>query len=135
MKRIGFTGTRDLQLISDERKKGIINFFIDLLDKHVDRDITIIHGGARGVDTYIHDIALVHDLNVEIYPAHNSPLANEEKYVMALPKNPLSRNKDIVDNSDLIVAVPIDPENEELRSGTWATVRYARKLNREIIFL
>ena len=44
----------------------------------------------------------------------------------------LWRNHQIVDATGALVAMPRGPE--ELRSGTWATVRYARKLGRPIRF-
>lgn len=47
-------------------------------------------------------------------------------------KPPLERNKDIVkDGVDGLIAAPRE-SSEKLRSGTWATVRYARKLGRRI---
>lgn len=48
------------------------------------------------------------------------------------PKSYLKRNHDIVDEGvDGLIAAP-NGWVEELRSGTWATVRYARKLKRRI---
>ncbi len=38
----------------------------------------------------------------------------------------LDRNQAIVDSSELLIATP-GQMGEELRSGTWATIRYARK--------
>jgi hypothetical protein len=45
------------------------------------------------------------------------------------------RDHDIVDETDRMVATPVSSE-EELRSGTWATIRYARKKGKpvEIIY-
>lgn len=45
---------------------------------------------------------------------------------------PLDRNRDIVDACDILIAAPAGMA-EERRSGTWATVRYARNLGRPII--
>ena len=42
------------------------------------------------------------------------------------PLPPLHRNHVIVNSCDLLVACPAGPE-EQQRSGTWATIRYARK--------
>lgn len=48
------------------------------------------------------------------------------------PKDFIARNHDIVDEgADGLIAMPATFE-EVLRSGTWATVRYARKLKRKI---
>jgi len=50
------------------------------------------------------------------------------------PKPYLERNHNIVDESELLIACPKSKE-EELRSGTWATVRYARKKGVRIILI
>lgn len=42
------------------------------------------------------------------------------------PSPPLQRNKVIVDSCDVLVACPLT-DREILRSGTWSTVRYARR--------
>ncbi len=44
---------------------------------------------------------------------------------------PLDRNKAMVDLSAVLVACPNGAE--EVRSGTWATIRYARKSRRPIL--
>lgn len=43
------------------------------------------------------------------------------------------RNHDIVDATQALLAAPLTPEI--IRSGTWATVRYARKIGRPIIIV
>lgn len=48
------------------------------------------------------------------------------------PKEYLERNKDIVDWCDLLIALP--KGDEEVRSGTWATIRYTKKVNRFSLF-
>jgi hypothetical protein len=55
---------------------------------------------------------------------------DEEK----MPKPYLTRDHDIVDESDMIIATP-KAFYEELRSGTWATVRYAKKTNKRVILV
>jgi hypothetical protein len=46
-------------------------------------------------------------------------------------KHPLERNHDIVDQTDFMIAAPFT-ESEVLRSGTWSTIRYARKQGKEV---
>jgi hypothetical protein len=46
-------------------------------------------------------------------------------------KPPLDRNRDIVDAADILVACT--KGSEELRSGTWSTIRYARKCGKPIV--
>lgn len=50
------------------------------------------------------------------------------------PKQYLDRNKDIVNSSSLIIGVS-DTDEEILRSGTWATLRYSRKMGKPRIIL
>jgi hypothetical protein len=45
---------------------------------------------------------------------------------------PLDRNEDIVDACDVLFACPAGPL-EIMRSGTWATVRHARKRGKPIV--
>lgn len=50
------------------------------------------------------------------------------------PKPYLDRNHDIVDNSTVLIACPGNMA-EQVRSGTWATVRYAKKNSKKIIII
>lgn len=56
--------------------------------------------------------------------------ADEER----TPKDYLQRNYDIVDESDVVLATPKEID-EQLRSGTWATIRYARRTNKKLIII
>ena len=46
----------------------------------------------------------------------------------------LDRNKDIVDASDVLLAVP-SQDHEIQRSGTWATVRYAARCGKPVFLI
>lgn len=52
----------------------------------------------------------------------------------AQPEPPLDRNRHIVDGCDVLVACP-KGYAEEQRSGTWATVRFARKVGRPVTII
>lgn len=45
----------------------------------------------------------------------------------------LVRNKNIVNRCSLLIATPSGPE--ELRSGTWSTVRYAKRIARPVTII
>lgn len=47
------------------------------------------------------------------------------------PRPYIERNHDIVDACDVLVAIP-GTEEQGLRSGTWATMRYAHKQGKRI---
>jgi hypothetical protein len=47
----------------------------------------------------------------------------------------LERNLNIIKYSFVLIACPIDKNKEEFRSGTWSTIRQAKKLNKLIYIL
>ena len=58
-----------------------------------------------------------------------------ENYEYMYPQQEyLNRNHNIVDASEILIACPAQTE-EVIRSGTWATIRYARKNNKIIRFI
>lgn len=50
------------------------------------------------------------------------------------PKAYLDRNHDIVDASDVMIATPKENE-EQQRSGTWATIRYAKRTGTKLVIV
>lgn len=46
-------------------------------------------------------------------------------------RKPLVRNLDMVDATELLFAAP-ETDEEKVRSGTWATIRYAKEKNKEV---
>lgn len=74
------------------------------------------------------------------YYLHSHPPTNPVKraghfaHSLHPAKDYLIRNRDIVDASALIIGVP-DTDYEKLRSGTWSTLRYARKTEKPRIIL
>ena len=49
-------------------------------------------------------------------------------------KEYLVRNHNIVDSTDMLIGCPKEMQ-EQLRSGTLATIRYAKKKNKKIIII
>lgn len=47
----------------------------------------------------------------------------------------LQRNLDIIKNSSILIACPVNKNKEELRSGTWSTIRRAKKEKIQVIIL
>lgn len=47
-------------------------------------------------------------------------------------ETPTDRNRAIVDGCEVLIACPREP-SEEPRSGTWATIRYARTVSRAVV--
>ena len=99
--------------------------FQDLIDEL--RVEEFHHGDCIGVDEQA--VAEVRREHGEVI--HTHPPINSTKRAMCgghlyAPKEYLDRNHDIVDSVDILIVVPATDE-EIIRSGTWATYRYAMK--------
>lgn len=100
------------------------------------------HGGAVGADMEAHRLARAGTVNARVYvhPAERDAggqyniraWADAEHVYGAQP--PLTRNRDIVEACQLLVACPKGVE-EEVRSGTWMTVRYARSIGKPYVII
>ncbi len=85
------------------------------------------HGMCVGVDVQMNEIARGRGILTRGYPPINMKhigdcIVDE----MELPEEYLVRNHNIVDAVDLLLVIPAT-NRELLRSGTWATYRYAKK--------
>lgn len=131
---IGFTGTRqgmnELQYESvNEVLKGLNKAFGEG-DNH--KFLWAHHGDCLGADAEFHDLAVDHGFFVHVHPPENDRLrAYAKGSRIDEPKPYKDRNHDIVRASDLLIATPSGLENDgdQKFSGTWATVRIARKLD------
>lgn len=128
-KLIGFTGTRSgLTEAQRDSLRAVLEPLQQGLELH--------HGDCVGADAEVHAIALAQDGLVVKHPASN--VGESRAYCVGgleLPAQPpLERNHTIVNCTDALIACPRG-QTEELRSGTWATVRYARKLGRPVVII
>ena len=120
---VGFTGTRAGMTGAQ------IASFSRLLTEL--QPTEFVHGDCVGADAEAHSIALEAGIDVYIRPCDLPARANCAGAVQLFEaKRPLDRNRDIVDSVDVLVATPNSVE-EQVRSGTWYTVRYARKVDRK----
>lgn len=93
-----------------------------------------VHGDCEGADADAHAIVLG-TAPIRIRPALSSRRAHCSGADEVLPpRRPLDRNRDIVRDADVMVAVSPSP-HEVVRSGTWAAIRYARKTQTPVIIL
>ena len=135
--KIGFTGTRKIGSLPVSRLHALHTL---LMQRRHNSPKTFIHGGCYGADTYAHMLAGAMDYTIVVRPSSAQQLADMRMY-HGIPftacnvRPPLDRNRDIVDSCDFLVAMPENPEKEVLRSGTWATIRYARRIGKEVIFV
>lgn len=133
--KIGFTGNR--HGLTDEQKNQIIT----ILDNY--DNIIVSHGDCVGSDTDFHNLCenyrnehTYKNIRIDIYPPNNPTLRAFNRGDILMDEKPyLQRNADIVKNSMILIACPIDKNNEVIRSGTWSTIRKARKSKRLIHIL
>jgi len=121
---LGFTGTRGGMTIS-QRLEFITQW--RRVETRFGPITSFHHGDCLGADAEAHDVAKILMCPfIDIHPC-NLPAqrAYREGNLVRHPMPPLVRNRHIVDDSDVIIGCPKGME-EELRSGTWATIRYAR---------
>jgi hypothetical protein len=132
---IGFTGNRFG--LTEEQKFDIKNIF-----HHFD-NINVSHGDCIGADTDFHNLCLEYRnlnphkiLKIQIFPPDDSKMRAFNNGDFLMPEKPyLKRNDDIINNSEILIACPIDKNREILRSGTWSTIRKARKLGKQTYVL
>ncbi len=141
--RVGFTGTREGLTIRQGWK--LQDWFFYPRDGGEPRvPIELHHGCCVGADgefvTHMMRARVggTDDRMYAAFHAHPSDMPGmTDEGALALsdaqycPKPPLDRNHDIVDACDVLFACPKGPE--EQRSGTWATVRFARRQGKSIV--
>lgn len=126
--KIGITGTQDgLTSFQQDKFRQILTVF----EKQIEQ---IHHGDCVGADSIAHDISINEfSLKIVIHPPNNPTKRAYKKdfFQINKEKDYLERNKEIVKQTDFLIAFPKNIEGELLRSGTWSTVRYARKQNKK----
>lgn len=95
------------------------------------------HGCSVGADDQAHSLAAecgwirgLHPPTSHTFLATITRLPGDLLYP---PGDYLTRNQDIVDSTESLIACVKGPE--ELRSGTWATIRYARKKRKPVTII
>lgn len=129
--KFGFTGSR--QGMTDIQKQS---FSCVIFPYAKYNELVFIHGDCIGCDKDAHDIVRGYkDSYIIIHPPINKKYrAYCDGDIILESKDYIPRNHDIVYDSDIIIACP-NTLLESLRSGTWATVRHARKLKKKIIII
>ena len=123
--KIGFTGT----------KRGMTNKQKEVVCKLLDGCSEFHHGSCIGADEQSGNIASMMRIRIILHPPINTAFkAKCYADEVRVAKSYLVRDKDIVDETVLLIATP-KGFCEELRSGTWSTVRYARKQKKSIIII
>lgn len=124
---LGMSGSRDG--MSDEAKRTLKKLLKEYEVKEAH------HGDCVGADTRFHAIMKKKGIRVVVHPPKNSKMRSFcEGDEVRKPLDYIERNHQIVDESDILVSFP-STKHEVLRSGTWATIRYARKRGKKVIII
>lgn len=122
-RHVGFTGTRNGGMTTAQAVGVAVRF----------RDFGWLHhGDCVGADRHANILARASGLKIETHPPDNpvfrafcdADTANDLKPYLV-------RNRDIVDATERLIAAPGEM-TEQQRSGTWQTVRYARRVGKPV---
>jgi len=139
---IGFTGTKEGMT---EKQKGWVRSFLFYLVKPFppEEEKFFHHGDCVGADFEAHTIACSWGFNIVIHPpvlskyrAYSDQAPDRTEGTMEVRHcfQYLTRNKHIVDESDILLVTP-KTEFQQLRSGTWAAYRYAKKQKKDTLII
>ena len=136
---VGFTGTRKSMSAGQLKTVRKILEGMQLLVKDQSiSNVSVVHGDCIGADEEFDGIASSLGIERQIYPCtledQRAHCENLGAKVKQKSKTPLERNKDIVKSSNIVIATP-SSNVEEQRSGTWATIRFARKTKAMLIIV
>lgn len=131
--KIGFTGTQK-GMTFDQKN----NFLVTLKELNEEYHLEEFHhGDCIGADKDAHmlvETCFPH-VTIHIHPPENGYKRAFCKGGFVHQELPfLVRNHKIVDLTDVLIATP-DGDAEQRRSGTWATVRYAKKINKGVTII
>ncbi len=128
--KVGFTGT--LSGMNDRQALKLAGFLRALsVPSPIDE---FHHGDCTGADEQFHKIVGDYERTYIHPPEDSKKRAWCSSDHILKPKPYLDRNHDIVDATDVLIATP-RTNHEELRSGTWATIRYAIKKEKKLIVI
>ncbi len=126
---LGMTGNREG--LTKESSDFLINFIKN-------NNVTEVHhGDCLGCDEDFHEICKLMNVKIIVHPPDKNTMRAfcDGENVTILPgKEYLKRNHDIVKSSDVMIAFPF-LRHEILRSGTWATIRFAKKNNKKLFIV
>lgn len=137
--KVGFTGTRKGMSTSQLNQLRCVLYGLKQI-------VEFHHGGAEGADKQADAFVSFGDtIPIVLHPCPGvvgektlgrnrraTYNGHDVEWREALP--PLTRNQNIVHEVDLLIAAP-EADMETVRSGTWATVRYARRKRIPIVML
>ena len=136
--KIGFTGSRNG--MTAMQRVACFGILRNLILSASGDEVELHHGDCVGSDFIVHSYALdtlpikivVHPPDINRFRAFSGRgilTSQHDKVVCREPKSYFTRNRDIIDETDILVATPA---TEEEKGGTWYTINWARKSKRHI---
>ena len=138
---IGFTGIRDSSKISETRLITLKEKLTLLAQQH--DKLILHHGDCIGMDQIAHNLACELGYGFEIHPPINNKyraycaegITLDEEHKVHPQQEYIRRNHAIVVACSILIAVPAKSKVEEIRSGTWSTIRFARLNKKECMII
>lgn len=128
--KVGFTGSREG--MSPHQKEQLVLKLQEL------NPTEFHHGDCVGADAESHDIVREFFPSVKIHihpPKSDYKRAFKTGDVMYEPDEYIPRDEKIVDFAEFLIGAPKVTDFEERRSGSWYTIRYARRKGRNYCVL
>lgn len=135
-RRVGFSGSSlGLTLVQEAGLEYAFHSIWQLAGRRVE----LHHGDCVEADATAHDLARKLDWRIVVHPGcgegGSTPWRAFKQGDEERPLRPyLARNVDIVRETARLIVTPAT-ETEVRRSGTWATIRYARSLKRPVAMI
>ena len=134
--KIGFTGTQNgMSGLQYEAVRKLLESLEWNAERR--RSTEFHHGDCIGADVEAARVSAVLGMRLIVHPPLNEAkraFHRSDNCEVRKPKPYLDRNRDIVNECELLIAAPSSVD-EQLRSGTWSTVRYARKCEKPTIII
>lgn len=144
-----FTGTQGQH--TREQKDALNQLFRELKYSALELGFVVHlhHGVCVGLDNLADRLAFLNGITRELHPGINPKYPQDISkramgcylrmgFILHEAKPFLVRNKEMVDVvGSTLIAAPAQNglEYEQVRSGTWSTIRYARKKSKNIIYV
>jgi hypothetical protein len=123
--KIGVTGTREGA--NEQQLLEVIKFMESLGSGH-----ELHHGDCKGVDIQVAAVAKVLGWRIVCHPPKTT---EQQGYFggdeMREPLGYLQRDRNIVDETEILIVVPLQNEWQP-KGGTWYTHDYAKKKNKPV---
>jgi hypothetical protein len=128
--KIGFTGTR--HGMTDAQKDSFFKMIGDL------KPLYFLHGDCIGADDDAAHLVSLNDPETVIValpgPEKEMRAFNQCSDEVRPVKTHFARNRDIVDETDLLIATP-QQDAHQPKGGTWYTVDYALKKGKRVVMI